>query len=125
MENCVTEDNKKHIQNLVSATAARVTTQEVDSDAASDDSELERFKFHAGSPELVAQTLQGIASFDEEEGRIGIGKHAACIRMGRHVWETPVLTESEKNKQKNDSAMSPFQTQNVSSTVLSQKQSKL
>ena len=96
----VSATNQRYISNLLSATAARVVAKTDDSDTDSEDSDLERFKSHAGSMDLVQQTLRGIAKNDVDEGCIGFGRYAACIRMGRDVWETPALSSDERTQAK-------------------------
>ena len=96
--NVVSNCSKRYILNLLSATAARVVEREGSSDNDSEDSDLEHFKFHAGNMDLVHDTLRGIAANDEDEGRIGFGRHATCIRMGRELWETPALRLEESRR---------------------------
>ena len=67
-------------------------------EGSSDESDIDRFKTHAGSLVLVRNTLQGIACLDDDEGRIGFGRHAACIRMGRELWCSSELTMSERER---------------------------
>ena len=44
----------------------------------------------------MRKTLQGIANHDCDEGRIGLGRHATCIRLGRELWQSQELTTEEK-----------------------------
>ena len=67
--------------NLLSATAARVVERDESSDEDSNVSDVERFKAHAGTLNLVHETLR---------------RHATTITMGRQMWETPELTQDEK-----------------------------
>ena len=41
--------------------------------------------------QLVRLTLQGMASRNADEGSKAMGRHAATIRLGRSLWESPVL----------------------------------
>ena len=84
--------------NLLSATAARVVERENSSDDDSNVSDVERFKTHAGSLDLVHETLRGIAARDADDGVIAFGRHATSIKMGREMWETPELTRQEKSR---------------------------
>ena len=59
--NVVSAAAARYIKNMMSATAARVTERDPSSDEDSEESDIERFKSHAGSLELVHKTLQGIA----------------------------------------------------------------
>ena len=45
---------------------------------------------------LVRETLQGISAKDEDEGRIGLGRHATCIRLGRDLWSSADLSAAEQ-----------------------------
>jgi hypothetical protein len=92
----VSESSCRYIMNLLSATAARVVERTADSGEESSESDVDRFKGHAGSLDLVHKTLQGIAAQDEDEGQPGFGRHAAAIRMGRDLWETPELNVHER-----------------------------
>jgi len=96
--NVVSETDVRLISNLLSATAPRVVAKTDASDTDSDDSDMERFKSHAGNMGLVHDTLKGIARHDTDEGRIGFGRYATCIRMGRDLWETPELNDGERRR---------------------------
>ena len=41
--------------------------------------------------QLVRLTLQGMASRNADEGVKAMGRHAATIRLGRSLWESPAL----------------------------------
>ena len=99
--NVVTESAQRYIGNLMGATAARVVTKAAESDnGSSDESDIERFKTHAGTLDLVRNTLKGIACLDEDEGRIGFGRHAVCIHMGRELWCSAELSAAERMRAK-------------------------
>ena len=84
--------------NPFSATAARVIERAESSDEDSDISDIERCKEHAGSLDLIHETLKGIAARDEDNGATSFGGHAASMKMGRDMWETPELTGAEKRQ---------------------------
>jgi len=92
----VSESNRHYIMNLLSATAARVIEHDIESGGSSSESDMDRWKGNAGSMDLVHKTLRGIAAHDGDEGRFGVGRYAASIRMGRSLWETPPLNASER-----------------------------
>ena len=94
----VSRSSRRFIMNLLSATAARVIERHESSDEDSDVSDIERCKTHAGSLDLIHETLQGIAAKDEENGALSFGRHATSIKMGRDMWETPELTSVEKRQ---------------------------
>ena len=96
--NVVSETGRLYINNIMGATAARVTPVEGESSSSSEESDLERYKTHAGSMDLVYQTLSGFATRDRDEGHIGFGRHAACIQMGCAMWQTPDLSATEKSR---------------------------
>ena len=90
----VSQLSKRYINNLLAVTAARVIHK---TDESSDDDEEPRhFSAEVGDMNLIQDTLQGIAMRDEEDGAQGFGRHAACIRLGRSVWESDPLTPSEE-----------------------------
>ena len=93
--NVVTEMNKRFITNLLTATAARVVEEPGDSSADSDDFEYNHLGRPAGSMELIKKTLNGISAKSEDDGAEGIGRHAAVIRLGRAIWQSDPLTDSE------------------------------
>ena len=81
----VSRSSRRFIMNLLSATAARVIERHESSDEDSDVSDIERCKTHAGSLDLIHETLQGIAAKDEENGALSFGRHATSIKMGRDM----------------------------------------
>ena len=87
----VSSTSLRYIQNLLAATAA---TQLENSDDSSDDTDAEEWEnldVKAGSMQLVRLTLQGMASRNADEGVKAMGRHAATIRLGRSLWESPAL----------------------------------
>ena len=94
--NVVTEMNKRFITNLLTATAARVVEEPGDSSADSDDFEYNHLGRPAGSMDLIQKTLNGICAKSEDDGAEGIGRHAAVIRLGRAIWQSDPLTDSER-----------------------------
>ena len=55
--------------NLLGATAARVVEKEDRSDEDSDISDVERYRLHAGTLDLVHDTLRGIAAREGSSAR--------------------------------------------------------
>ena len=98
--NVVSNVNRRFICNMLAATAPRVASHEDPSDDESDEFEWEHLKRHAGSMDLIHDTLQGIATRTEDEGAVGFGRHARSIRIGKSLWESPALTETEKRSVK-------------------------
>ena len=81
----------RYIQNLLAATAATKLENSDDSSDDTDAEEWENLDVKAGSMQLVRLTLQGMASRNADEGVKAMGRHAATIRLGRSLWESPVL----------------------------------
>ena len=94
--NVVSEFSRRIIMNFIAATAARTVEKDDSSDEDSDVSDIERYDLHAGSMDVVHDTLRGIATRDEEDGAVAVGRHAASIQMGRAMWSSPELTAKQK-----------------------------
>ena len=91
----MSEEARRFINNFLSATAARVVEKDSGSDSSSDSSDAEAFRGHAGSLNLVRDTLKGLARRDDEGDATGVGRYDGCIQLGRSLWETEPLNESE------------------------------
>ena len=93
--NVVSEMNRRYITNLLTATAARVVEAPGDSSEDSDDFDYDHLGQRAGSLDLIRQTLSGLSARSEDDGAEGYGKYASTIRLGRALWQSPPLSESE------------------------------
>ena len=71
----VSRSARRLIMNLISATAARV----IQRSESSDGSNVERCKAHAGTLDLINETLKGIAARYEDNGTLSFGRHATSI----------------------------------------------
>ena len=91
----VSETGRRLITNLLMATAARVVE---DPDLVSDDSDdfnYDHLGQEIGSLDLVRRTLAGVGAHCKDDGAEGFGKHATTIRLGKALWQSPALTETE------------------------------
>ena len=88
--------NQRYITNLLAASTARVVEEPADSSEDSDDFSYDHLGVLAGSMDLIKQTLDGITARDEDNGVEAIGRHAAVIQLGRHVWQSEPLNAAEE-----------------------------
>ena len=94
--NVVSRMNQRYITNLLVASTARVVEEPADSSEDSDDFSYDHLGVLAGSMDLIKQTLDGITARDEDNGVEAIGRHAAVIQLGRHVWQSEPLNAAEE-----------------------------
>jgi len=94
--NVVSALSRRFITNLLSATAARVVEGVDDSEKDSDESDGGLVPSSLGSLALVQRTLAGISARSADDGAVGMGKHAATIRLGKDLWQTPPLAKFEQ-----------------------------
>lgn len=86
------------ITNLFASTAAHaVGDDDDDGDSASSDGDVRKPEGHAGSIDLVRNTLRGITAHSKDEGERGMGRHGATIILGTHQCSTAPLTEREEH----------------------------
>ena len=83
--NVVSQTSCRFIRNMLAITVGKTLVKDDDDEDRNDGedhSDTEQYKAHAGSLDLVYNTLRGIAAHDEDEGKLAFGRHAACIRLG-------------------------------------------
>ena len=94
----VSELSRRYVANAIMASAARVFAEEDETHTDSDDDPYSGAIEYTANLQLIQKTLQGIAAHNEDEGALGIGRHASTILLGRNLWETPPLADNvEKN----------------------------
>ena len=74
--------------------AARVLEKDKES-TGKEDSDDFRKHVKSGDMSRIQSCLEGIVTLEEDDSTCGFGKHATTIRLGRSLWETPVLTEDD------------------------------
>ena len=90
----VSELSRRYIVNVIMASAARVMTEEDETHTDSDDDDNSGPIEYTANLQLIQKTLQGIAAHNEDEGALGIGRHASTILLGRNLWETAPLADT-------------------------------
>ena len=76
------------------ASAAHIFAEEDETHTDSDDDPYSGAIEYTANLQLIQKTLQGIAAHNEDEGALGVGRHASTILLGRNLWETPPLADN-------------------------------
>ena len=84
------------ITNLLAATASATMDDQLDSSDDSDEELLKATPAPTVTMDFVRRALDGIAAQSTDDGKKGFGRHASIIRMGRALWQTPPLKNSEE-----------------------------
>ena len=91
----VSATSARYIKNMLAATASCKAEEEGDSSDDTDAEDWTNAERAAGNLDLVQKTLDGIAAQSRDDGAKGFGRHAATIRLGRLLWQSPPLSPSE------------------------------
>lgn len=117
--NVVSDTNRKYIQNLLSATAARAVEQDEDSDLSSnDDLEYDRKTRDIGNMAVVQKTLEGLAASTDADEIDAIRKHATTMALGRSLWASPQLTAKEIDSMKAQPSSYPISVKDAKAALM-------
>ena len=88
--NVVSELSRRFIINIMMCTTAPLMETPGDSsDSGENDEDIDLSTLEVGGMSLVRRTLQGMR--DNDEGAIGFGRYSSSIRLGRDLWQSPLL----------------------------------
>ena len=90
------QQQRRFIQNLLMATAAKVAEQPGEVSSDSEEVDYKRHERTIGDMKLVHRTIDGLQADDEDTEQGPFGQYFECISRGRALWQSAPLSDSER-----------------------------